>query len=568
MGAPGSEIEAADQPSAEALLGAFKTISPSERRRHASVLNYWLSIRGDKEFPPLHDLDPLELSDAGATSILLELISGGHDAEVRHLGEALRDETKVERIIDAAHPSLLATIGQKLPIVAISRDFLAFEDQYEGENGNTRCWVTLLPLSAGGAWVDYVYAMVSLECDEAKSAKKKAETKKVKDRAEEPEAVADTVDETVAVPETEPAIEEPVAAEAPADVEQPAEEAEPESEPAVTELEAEAEAEAEAEEAAVAEEISEPVAEEAAGEPVAEVADEPAAELEPIPEFLAVPHDSDADEPAKRPGFSKLFDNLVGLTGFYGHGYKVDGDEVGTEQAGDSVPQSPLAEAPADEPQAVEEAVDEEPVAEEPVAEEPADVRDEPAAEEPVIEVPVVEVAETESVINDEPAEDSVIIFEQPVEEPVAEDPAVELVDDPPASEPAQSSTPAPEGTLESKLTDVRAKADEAQQAKLRASAALHEGLSAAYDFALDAEDAPEEYLKLVEAQGLKIQLRSPMKPVVKLAFAETCDDSTIKQLETVLSWALDNELPRGSLLERIEAAGGIEPLAAEAKAA
>ena len=425
-----------------------------------------------------------------------------------------------------------------------------------------------MPLSAGGAWVDYVYAMVSLEFDEAKLAKKKAETKKAKDRAEEPEAVADTVDETVVVPETEPAIEEPVAAEAPADVEQPAEEAEPESEPAVTELEAEAEAEAEEAAAPVAEEISEPVAEEAAGEPVAEVADEPAAELEPIPEFLAVPHDSDADEPAKRPGFSKLFDNLVGLTGFYGHGYKVDGDEVGTEQAGDSVPQSPLAEAPADEPQAVEEAVDEEPVAEEPVAEEPADVRDEPAAEEPVIEVPVVEVAETESVINDEPAEDSVIIFEQPVEEPVAEDPAVELVDDPPASEPAQSSTPAPEGTLESKLTDVRAKADEAQQAKLRASAALHEGLSAAYDFALDAEDAPEEYLKLVEAQGLKIQLRSPMKPVVKLAFAETCDDSTIKQLETVLSWALDNELPRGSLLERIEAAGGIEPLAAEAKAA
>ena len=126
MGAPGSEIEAADQPSAEALLGAFKTISPSERRRHASVLNYWLSIRGDKEFPPLHDLDPLELSDAGPTSVLLELISGGHDAEVRHLGEGLRDEGKVERIIDAAHPSLLATIGQKLPIVAISRDFLAF----------------------------------------------------------------------------------------------------------------------------------------------------------------------------------------------------------------------------------------------------------------------------------------------------------------------------------------------------------------------------------------------------------------------------------------------------------
>jgi hypothetical protein len=94
-------MKAAEQPAAESLLTAFKSLSASERRRHASVLNYWLSVRGDKEFPPLHDLDPLELSDAGPNSVLLELISGGHDAEVRHLGEALRDEAWPERIIDA-----------------------------------------------------------------------------------------------------------------------------------------------------------------------------------------------------------------------------------------------------------------------------------------------------------------------------------------------------------------------------------------------------------------------------------------------------------------------------------
>ena len=44
---------------------------------------------------------------------------------------------------------------------------------------------------------------------------------------------------------------------------------------------------------------------------------------------------------------------------------------------------------------------------------------------------------------------------------------------------------------MQSKLTEVRAKADEARQAKLRANAALYEGLGAAYDFALDAEDMP-----------------------------------------------------------------------------
>ena len=75
------------------------------------------------------------------------------------------------------------------------------------------------------------------------------------------------------------------------------------------------------------------------------------------------------------------------------------------------------------------------------------------------------------------------------------------------------------EGTLQSKLTEVRAMAEEARQAQLRSQLALVAGLSAAYDFALDAESAPEEYLRLVEAKGLKIQLRAPMAPVAKLAF-------------------------------------------------
>jgi hypothetical protein len=119
------------------------------------------------------------------------------------------------------------------------------------------------------------------------------------------------------------------------------------------------------------------------------------------------------------------------------------------------------------------------------------------------------------------------------------------------------------------KLTDVRAKADEARQAKLRANSALYQGLSAAYDFALDAEESPEEYLQLVQSEGLKIQLRSPMRPIAKLAFDGMCDEMTIKQLEAILAWAFDEELPRGSLAERIEAAGGIGPiLSGEAKAA
>jgi hypothetical protein len=360
MGAPKPDMAAADEPAAESLLSAFKTIDPSERRKHASVLNYWLSIRGDKEFPPLHDLDPLEISDAAPCSILLELISGGHDAEIRHLGEALKAEGKAERMIDAPNPSILASIAKKLPIVAISRDFLAFEDEYSTADASIRCWVTLLPLSAGGAWVDYVYAFVSLD-------KVPVDTPKV---AKQPAKKA--------------AVEEP------------------------------------------------PVEVEAVVEDVVE----------------AEPHE-------------------------------------------------PIAEA-----------------------ESPAAVVEEP----------------------------------EPPAPPVEEELALEAA---PSSQPEESS-PALEGSLQSKLAEVREKADEARMAKLKANVALYEGLGAAYDFALDAEDAPEQYLKLVEAQGLKIQLRAPMTPVVKLAFNGLCDDATIAQLEAVLAWALDQNLPRGGLAERIEAAGGI----------
>jgi len=502
MGAPSSGMQSGEQASAEALLGAFKTIKAAERRKHASVLNYWLSIRGDKEFPPLHDLDPLELSDAGPNSALLELISGGHDAEIRHLGEALRGgHDWPERIMDAASPSILACVAKKLPIVAISRDFLAFEDEFSDDDGTTRCWVTLLPLSAGGAWVDYVYALVSLESDSAKAAKAAPKPAKAEPKPEVDEEPEQTVAE----------VEE---------VEAPEEEIEEE-------------------------------AEEIAEEPIDEVADEPVDEIEePVEAALEEPEpeieDSEPVAEAKpqkeaamaSPGFSKLFDSLAGLTGFHAQTFKVE-------------PVLPEASNEPEEP-AEEAVLEPEPIEEEPVVEEAP-------AEEIVDEEPEASFEEIEEI--EEPEVEAPAEPEPEIEQPVAAKPQPVKRTEQPSGE--------TEGPLQDKLTDVRAKADEARLAKLRANSALYEGLSAAYDFALDAEEAPEEYLRLVEAQGLKIQLRSPMKPVVKLAFAGMCDDATIKQLEAVLAWAFDQELPRGELAGEIEAAGGIAGvLGGEKKAA
>jgi len=503
MGAPVSDMQAGEQPTAEALLGAFKTINAAERRKHATVLNYWLSIRGDRELPPLHDLDPLEISDAAPSSLLLELIGGGEDAEIRHLGEKLKELGEAERIIDAPRPSLLASIASKLSIVAISRNALSFEDEFETADGAMRCWVTLLPLSSAGSWADYVYGFVSVDGAPA----------------ELPEAVETPVAEV---------------------------EAEVEAEAAPIEVEAEVEAEAEAETEAA------PVEAEQVEAPVAE-AEEPSIEAAQLDEEPVHVEEDAAPEPKSAPGFSKLIDSLAGLTGFYGSHAKAEP----TLPSAPTIDEDPVNEV-TDEPVAFEPSAPEpvEENIEEPVAE---DVPAEPVTED-IIEEPVIEL------VDEVPAADAV--------DEAAEEPVIELVDEVPVAPvdeeilelaaaeqvPAESIS-AMEGTLQSKLEDVRGKADEARLAKLASNTALYDGLSAAYDFALDAEDAPEEYLKLVEAKGLKIQLRSPMTPVVKLAFEGLCDDATIGQLEAVLAWALEHDLPRGSLADKIQSEGGIGPI-------
>ncbi|MGN6057011.1 MAG: hypothetical protein ACTHOI_00315 [Sphingomicrobium sp.] len=475
MSAPVSGMEAAEQPAAETLLDAFKTIEPAERKKHEAVLNYWLSIRGERELPPLRDLDPLEISDAAPSSVLLELVGGGEDGEIRHLGERLRAGGEADRVSEAPRPSILASIARKLSIVAVSRNFLAFEDEFPVKGEATRCWVTMLPLSSAGAWVDYIYAFVSFgPAVEAETAPVEVET--------EAEAQAPEVAEIVEAEAEQPEVAEAVELEPEAEITEPAE------------IEAEAVECAPVEEepeSAEAEDVPDPVDVLELDSPVEEPVD-----AVDRPEEAA-PEPGQAAPGKKEAGFS--FDPSA--SGFYAKAVKVN-------------PTLPKA-APA-------------------TAKAPSSAERDPA---PAAEQETMAPAKAEAA------------------------PAPQEKSKPAAEEKPHKTTSATEASLQSKLTDVRAKADEARMAKLRANMALYEGLSAAYDFALDAEDSPEEYLKIVEGAGLKIQLRAPMRPVVKLAFDGMCDDSTIAQLEAVLAWAIEQELPRGTLAKHIEEAGGIGPI-------
>ena len=497
MGAPVSKIEAAEEKTAEELLSAFKHMEAGERRKHATMYNYWLAIRRGGQLPPIRDLDPLEISDAAPSGILLELANGGEDAEILHVGETLRARVPFKKLSEAADPSVLSCIGGKLGIITISRNALAFEDHFLDSDGTTRCCVTLLPFSMNGETVDFVYSLVSVETGVTFS--------------EQPtEIPSDVTDE--AQPTTDAEESGSVAAGEPAP-----ETAFETNQPIAEEVELIIQGEPETIEA------REPVVDEAPPEAAEEASNVP--DDMALPQFLTDP--APAVEAEAKPGFSKIFDALAGAKGFFGTVAPSEPDVPPTTGPKEG-------ELSAAEPEAVAEEFEQRP----PVDDEVAYVPEEPVTEEAVSEAE--EVAE-------QPVTEPTSVIEEEVEAPTA----IELED---VQEPRSM-----EGTLQSKLTDVRSKADEARMARLRSESLLLEGLSAAYDFALDAEEAPEEYLKLVEGQGLKIQLRSPMKPVVKLAFDGYVDDDTIKQLEAVLAWALKADLPRGTLAERLEAEGGME---------
>ena len=60
------------------------------------------------------------------------MIGGGEDADIRHIGQAIKGDAQVEKVGEASAPSLLSCIATRLPIVSACREAFAFEDEYEG----------------------------------------------------------------------------------------------------------------------------------------------------------------------------------------------------------------------------------------------------------------------------------------------------------------------------------------------------------------------------------------------------------------------------------------------------
>lgn len=81
-----------------------------------------------------------------------------------------------------------------------------------------------------------------------------------------------------------------------------------------------------------------------------------------------------------------------------------------------------------------------------------------------------------------------------------------------------------------------------------RTRGALYAAIGRAWDFALAAEDAPEDYADMVADAGLTMQARAPLTPLVKLVFGAHYDKTRIAEYTTALAHAQRLALGYGEL--------------------
>ncbi|GAO38419.1 hypothetical protein SCH01S_15_00440 [Sphingomonas changbaiensis NBRC 104936] len=99
-------------------------------------------------------------------------------------------------------------------------------------------------------------------------------------------------------------------------------------------------------------------------------------------------------------------------------------------------------------------------------------------------------------------------------------------------------------------LAAARLSAEGAEQSEGRAHSALYAAIGRAYDFALAADEQPEAYAALLEAEGVTAQARAPMTPIVKLVFGAAYDKTRLTEYAAALSHARREGIARGNFAD------------------
>ena len=142
------------------------TIGTDERRMHVRAYNYWVSLLEGRDFPSIEDLEPENVQDFAANSVLLDFTCGRENPAVPYVGGAIRDECDLDdnmrTISQVPSRSLLSRLTDHYLQIIANRAPIGFEAEYVNQRSENICYRgILMPFSSDGDAIDFIYGVIN-----------------------------------------------------------------------------------------------------------------------------------------------------------------------------------------------------------------------------------------------------------------------------------------------------------------------------------------------------------------------------------------------------------------------
>ena len=163
------------EPAEEAAVEESPTtveIGTDERRMHVRAYNYWVSLLDGRDYPSIEDLEPGDLKDFAANSVLLDFTAGRDNPATPYVGAAIREEcdlpAEVATIADVPSRSLLSRLTDHYMQIIANRAPVGFEAEFDNQRSETICYRgILMPFSSDGDTIDFIYGVINWKKVEA-----------------------------------------------------------------------------------------------------------------------------------------------------------------------------------------------------------------------------------------------------------------------------------------------------------------------------------------------------------------------------------------------------------------
>ena len=169
------DFETGTPSEANSAADVAAAIGTDERRMHVRAYNYWASLLGKRDFPSIEELEPGEVEDFAANSVLLDFTCGRDNPALPYVGAAIREECgmsdDMRAIADVPSRSLLSRLTDHYMQIIANRAPVGFEAEFDNPRGETLCYRgILMPFSSDGEQIDFIYGVISWKTAEAELA--------------------------------------------------------------------------------------------------------------------------------------------------------------------------------------------------------------------------------------------------------------------------------------------------------------------------------------------------------------------------------------------------------------